>query len=153
MSIRSSLRNLFTKSQNVTTPSKTYYTRNHSWLKIDEEGKAKIGITEIGQMHLGDISKINDDTTQNKILSSFSQGEEIIMVKSSSGTWSDILMPVSAKLVGVNKNIKSVPLILSRAPESDGWIADVELFSSDQTDREINDLMNLEEYKKFCCQH
>merc|ERR1711893_130610 len=143
--MKRSLRNLFLKQSEPVKSTNTFYSKNHSWLKINQNGNtATLGITEFAQSTFGNISKISENT-ENVC---YNQGDELLMVRSNDGCWNDILMPISAEIIKLNNDIRIVPLILNRAPESDGWIADIKIVNKE----ELNNLMNFDEYKKFCKQ-
>ncbi|MCF7916328.1 MAG: glycine cleavage system protein GcvH [Candidatus Omnitrophica bacterium] len=116
----------------------TYYTKNHEWVKI-EDNIATVGITEYAAAQLGDVvfidlPEIGKECEQDKTLA------EIESVKAAS----DIYAPLSGKVIESNAKLDDAPETINNSPESEGWIAKIELSNLDET----KNLMDKEQYSK-----
>ncbi len=61
---------------------------------------------------------------------------------------SDILTPVSGKIISANEALEAKPGIINQGPEDEGWIAKIEI--TGDVSREGDDgLMDEEGYRKF----
>lgn len=58
---------------------------------------------------------------------------------------SDILTPVSGKIVEANSVLEEKPGTINKGPEAEGWIAKIEI----KDKAEMEKLMGLEEYQKL----
>lgn len=57
---------------------------------------------------------------------------------------SDIMTPVTGKVVDANKKLEEMPSLLNKDPEGEGWIAKIECKHPEEMDR----LMSKEAYAK-----
>lgn len=114
------------------------YTKSHEWVKIEGEF-AFIGLTEVGQHELGNIVYIDLPEVDEDV----SLGNEYGAVESSKAT-SDLLSPVSGKVVEVNNSLSDTPDKLNRNP-FDSWIIKVKLFDKSQLDK----LLDSKAYKEL----
>jgi len=132
------------KTENLEA-EKIFYTSNHQWVKIhnEEQKLATIGITDYGQDRMGCVSYIDFDTVENdKVF----RGHSFVTVKSRFGHGlQEIKMPVSAKIMEINKRLSEIPLMVNRAPENEGWMLNVQFDKI----RDVTDLMTKQEYEKF----
>ena len=113
------------------------YTKNHEWVLI-EENIATVGITDYAQRELGDIVYVDVDTLDQSLTSNDVFGS-VEAVK----TVSDLYMPVSGKIIEINKDLENAPEILNQSPYKEGWIIKVQL--SEKTIN--NELLSPSEYK------
>ena len=58
---------------------------------------------------------------------------------------SDIMTPVSGKIVGRNDKLEETPGMINKGPEGDGWIAKIEV----ENEKEMDSLMTKEEYDSY----
>lgn len=114
------------------------YTKSHEWVKIEGEF-ALIGLTEVGQHELGNIVYIDLPEIDEEV----SLGNEYGAVESSKAT-SDLLSPVSGKVVEVNNSLSDTPDKLNRNP-FDSWIIKVKLSDKSQLDK----LLDSKAYKEL----
>ncbi|MDA3792228.1 MAG: glycine cleavage system protein GcvH [Elusimicrobia bacterium] len=119
--------------------SNVLFTKNHEWLKIDDE-KGTFGITEYAALQLGDVTYIQlpalgDEVSQNDFIC------EIESVKAAS----DIFLPVSGKITKVNENLNDSPELLNKDPLEKGWIGELTVSDKAETDN----LLTEKEYKEY----
>ena len=57
---------------------------------------------------------------------------------------SDVLSPIAGKVIATNEVLEVKPGIINKAPEGEGWIAEIEVGKG-----EVEGLMDGEEYRKF----
>lgn len=58
---------------------------------------------------------------------------------------SDILTPVSGKIIEANDLLQEKPGTINKSPEGEGWIARIQV----KDGAEVEKLMNMDEYAKF----
>jgi len=120
-------------------PSELKYSEEHEWLKVEGEGRARIGITDFAQSELGDIvfvelPEVGDEVTAGEPFGS------IESVK----TVSELYAPVSGKVVEVNEALADSPENVNTSPYGDGWMIVVEMSDPSQVDQ----LLTAEQYKE-----
>ena len=115
-----------------------YYSESHEYVRIEGE-YGFIGITDYAQHALGnvvyvDMPEVDDDVEA---------GEEFGAVESVKAA-SDLIAPVSGKVVEVNEALEDQPELINQDPW-ENWIIKVKL--ADKT--EVDSLMNAEAYTSF----
>ena len=103
------------------TPDNLRYTREHEWVDITAEGRARFGITDHAQDALGDIVFV----TLPAVGATVSAGEACGEVESTKSV-SDIYAPVTGTVVARNA-VETSPETLNSDPYGDGWLAEVEV--------------------------
>ncbi|KAL6248602.1 glycine cleavage system H-protein subunit [Rhinocladiella similis] len=117
------------------------YTEDHEWIELDTDGTTgTIGITEYASKALGDVVYVELPELGLDV----SKGDTIGAVESVKSA-SDIMTPVSGKVVDHNKVLEEKPGTINKSPEGEGWLAKIEV--SDTT--ELDSLMSKEEYDSF----
>lgn len=115
------------------------YSKEHEWVKV-EGNRAYIGITDYAQNALGDVVYIELPEEGAEL----GAGDTAAVVESIKAA-SDIYMPVSGKIVQVNRELADAPEKINSEPY-ESWIALVEMTDEAQ----LGELMECEEYEKFC---
>ena len=115
-----------------------YYSESHEYVRIEGE-YGYIGITDYAQHALGyvvyvDMPEVDDDVEA---------GEEFGAVESVKAA-SDLIAPVSGKVVEVNEALEDQPELINQDPW-ENWIIKVEL--ADKT--EVDSLMDAAAYTSF----
>lgn len=118
-------------------PSELKYTKDHEWVRV-EGNVATIGITDFAQKELGDIVYV-DVTTIGETVAR----EEIFGTVEAVKTVSDLFMPISGKVLEMNKDIDLAPESVNNDPYGAGWMIKV---SVDNT-AELADLLSADAYK------
>lgn len=116
--------------------SKLMFTRTHEWVKIDGS-TATIGLSDHAQHELGDLVFINLPAEGDTITA----GESFCDVESVKAV-SDVMAPVSGKVVRVNEELESAPESINNDPMG-SWICEVEVSSVP------DDLMDEAQYAEF----
>jgi glycine cleavage system H protein len=102
-------------------PEGLLYTKDHEWVKIEGK-KATVGITDFAQGELGDIVYI-DITTLGQQVAEHAVFGTVEAVK----TVSDLFMPVSGKIVEVNKALDAGPEKVNADPYGEGWMIKIQV--------------------------
>lgn len=102
-------------------PSELKYIASHEWVRLEEDGKVTIGITEHAQELLGDIVYVE----LPEIGSELGQEDTAGVVESVKAA-SDIYSPVSGKVVEVNEELVATPELANSSPYEAGWFFVIE---------------------------
>ena len=120
-------------------PSHLKYTESHEWVEADTEGNARIGISDHAQEALGDLVFVELPTVGDEI----SQGDPCAVVESVKAA-SDIITPVSGKVIAVNDGLDGDPAMINSDPYNDGWLFELELSDIE----ELEGLKSAEAYEE-----
>ena len=102
-------------------PEGLKYTKDHEWIKI-EGNKATIGITDFAQGELGDIVYVDIPSVGQEVVEHAVFGT-VEAVK----TVSDLFMPISGKVLEVNKVLDGSPEKVNSDPYGEGWMIKLEM--------------------------
>ena len=125
-------------------PEGLYYTREHEWAKVLEDGTVLMGITDYAQKKLHEIVNVELPEVGARV----GQMEAFASVDSVKAT-SEIYAPVSGEVVEANEELIDRPELLNQDPYGAGWIAKIRPSSQEQLERELAELMSAEEYGHF----
>ena len=120
-------------------PADLKYTKDHEWISV-QGNTATIGITDFAQGELGDIVYIDISTVGKDV-----PQHEVFGTVEAVKTVSDLFMPVTGKVLEVNKILDASPEKVNADPYGDGWMVKVELKNLS----EIQGLLNAAQYKEL----
>jgi glycine cleavage system H protein len=123
----------------MNVPTELKYSNDHEWVKVDGN-VAYVGISDYAQSELGDIVFVDVDPELSEVTKDEAFGT-IEAVK----TVSDLLAPVSGKVLEINPELEDEPQLINEDPYEKGWIIKVEMSNPD----ELNDLLSAEDYMKL----
>ncbi|WP_185852962.1 glycine cleavage system protein GcvH [Blattabacterium cuenoti] len=124
-------------------PNNLKYSKNHEWIGLEvNKEKTYIGITHFAQKELGDIIYLDIDET---VVGTKIQEGKVFGTIEAVKTVSDLFMPVSGKILEINKVLFSKPEHINKNPYEKGWILQIKILDTKEYDR----LMSFEEYKKY----
>jgi glycine cleavage system H protein len=115
-----------------------YYSEDHEWVRV-EENVAYIGISDYAQHELGDIVFVELPDEDDE----FDQGDALGAIESVKAA-SDVLIPVSGKVIAVNEDLEDAPEKVNE-DAFDAWIVKVELADK----AELESLMDSDAYEAF----
>jgi glycine cleavage system H protein len=101
---------------------------------------AFVGISDYAQSELGEIVYV-DVTTVGETLEAGEVFGSIEAVK----TVSDLMMPVSGKILELNADLEATPELVNSDPYGNGWIVKIEVTQPG----EIDELLSADQYKQL----
>jgi len=110
-----------------------YFTESHEWISLSGK-KGRVGITKHAQKELGEIVYIE----LPKVGDTVQAGDEICVLESTKAA-ADVYAPVSGKIVAVHEILSQNPHALNDAPESSGWIFEIELSNPKEIERLLSE--------------
>jgi len=120
--------------------AETRYSRDHEWVRLEDDGTATIGITDHAQEALGDIVFVELPELDREVAES-----EACAVVESVKAASDVYAPLAGKITEVNEAIVEDPAIVNSDPAGEGWFFRMELAD----DANFETLMDEEAYAAF----
>lgn len=119
--------------------SKIYYSPSHEYIKV-EGNTGYIGITEYAQHQLGNVVYVDLPEVDDEVVA----GEEFGAIESVKAA-SDLISPVSGKVIEVNEALVDEPGLINKDAMAT-WIIKVEISDHE----ELNNLLDEEAYKAIC---
>jgi glycine cleavage system H protein len=98
-------------------PDNLRYTKDHEWIKLEDDGTAVVGITDFAQKELGDIVYVEIETV-GKSLASDAVFGTVEAVK----TVSDLYLPVGGTVTELNPELAKAPELVNSDPYGKGWM-------------------------------
>lgn len=121
-------------------PPDLKYTKDHEWIRIQEDGTAVVGITDFAQGELGDIVYIDIDA-EGKTL----DADEVFGTVEAVKTVSDLFMPLTGTVEKVNPELDGSPELVNSDPFGKGWIVKIKISSAG----DVDELMDAAAYKNL----
>jgi glycine cleavage system H protein len=103
-------------------PDDLHYSVEHEWVRTEEGGRARVGITDYAQDALGDIVFVDLPVVGTEIAVGGKLGE----VESTKSV-SEIYAPVAGTITAVNAALPEAPERINEDPYGEGWICELEL--------------------------
>ena len=98
-------------------PEDLLYAQNHEWVRRQDDGTLRVGITDYAQDALGDVVFV-DLPDVGRDLGSGEPFGEIESTKSVS----DLYSPVNGEVVEANEELEDQPELVNRDPYGEGWM-------------------------------
>ncbi len=119
-------------------PEDRYYSEHHLWVKRLRGNKALIGLTEVGQLTLGEILDLELPEEGDEL----EREEPFGSVESSRGVV-DLISPITGKVIAINEEILDSPDIINEDPYDEGWLLKVALDDPE----ELEELLSPDDYE------
>ncbi len=98
-------------------PDDLKYTKDHEWIRDNNDGTYTIGITDHAQELLGDVVFVELPETGMKV----ETGNDCAVVESVKAA-SDIHSPLDGEVIAVNETLSDTPEIINESPYENGWV-------------------------------
>ena len=121
-------------------PGNCMYTKEHEWLRLEDDGTVTVGITDHAQEALGELVFVEVP----EVDATFDAGDACAVVESVKAA-SDIYCPVDGEVAEVNEALAEEPELVNSSPYDDGWV--FRLRPADAT--ALEELMDAEDYERF----
>ena len=121
-------------------PGDLLFTKDHEWLRREEDGSVTIGITDHAQSALGDLVYVELPEVGQDV----EDGGEMAVVESVKAA-SDVYAPIGGSIAAINEDLADSPESINSDPYGEGWI--VRLAPSDGVDESV--LMTPADYQQF----
>ena len=113
------------------------YTKDHEWIRLNDDGTGVIGITDHAQESLGDITFVE----LPDIGATFTASEALGVVESVKAA-SDLFMPVAGEIIETNEQLLESPEFVNDDAYGEGWMVKIRLAD----DGENSNLLTPEAY-------
>lgn len=98
-------------------PGDLLYTKEHEWLRVEDDGSVTVGVTDHAQSALGDLVYVE----LPEIDQDLEADGEMAVVESVKAA-SDVYSPIEGTVIGVNHDLTDDPEVVNSDPYGEGWI-------------------------------
>ena len=119
-------------------PEHLFYTKDHEWINIHDDGTATIGITDFAQGELGDIVFVE----LNEI-GDLCEREETFGTVEAVKTVSDLYLPLDREIIEINEALEDEPELVNDDPYGQGWMIKITISNPGQQ----SELLDSEAYQ------
>ncbi|AHF80900.1 glycine cleavage system protein GcvH [Thermococcus paralvinellae] len=117
-----------------------YYTKEHEWVQVLDDGTVLVGISDYAQKELGDVAYVELPEVGKEV----SQGDVLCEIESVKAV-SEVYAPVSGEIVEVNGELEDSPEKINEDPYG-AWIAKIK---PSNLEEDLNNLMTAEQYAEY----
>ncbi|NJE05220.1 glycine cleavage system protein GcvH [Thermococcus sp. M36] len=117
-----------------------YYTKDHEWVQVLDDGTVLVGISDYAQKELGDLAYVELPEVGKEV----SKGDVLCELESVKAV-SEVYAPVSGEVVEVNEALEDSPEALNEDPY-ENWIAKLR---PGNLDEELKELMDAKAYAEY----
>lgn len=121
-------------------PSELKYSKEHEWIRLDDEGNATVGITDHAQELLGDMVYVELPEVGNNVAT----GDETGVVESVKAA-SDIYAPLSGEILEVNEELADTPENVNSEPYESGWLYKMSV----ENESDLDGMLTADEYAEL----
>lgn len=121
----------------VDAPNELKYTKSHEWVRIENDGVVRVGITQHAQNLLGDMVFVE----LPEIDSNVTAASECAVIESVKAA-SDVYSPIGGQVTEVNEVLLDSPGTVNSDPYGEGWLFRVR--PSDE--QELSALLDSQQY-------
>ena len=98
-------------------PDDLRYTAEHEWVRAEEGGTVRVGITAYAQGELGDVVYVSLPAVGERVVAGTSCGE----VESTKSV-SDLYAPLDGVVPACNEHLEGSPELVNSDPYGEGWL-------------------------------
>ena len=127
-------------SEEYDIPDGLYYTEDHEWLKVLEDGTVLVGVTDYAQKSLHEVvyvelPSVGVNVKQKEVLGSVESVKAV----------SDLYAPVSGVVEEVNEELTNSPELINSDSYGKGWMVKI---APKDLDEELENLLSAEQYRE-----
>ena len=121
-------------------PSELKYSKEHEWVRVDDDGNAVVGITDHAQELLGDMVYVE----LPEVGTAIAIEDETGVVESVKAA-SDVYAPISGEIIEVNEDLVDEPESINTDPYDAGWLYKVSMVN----ESDLDELLTADEYAEL----
>ncbi|MDE2272042.1 MAG: glycine cleavage system protein GcvH [Xanthomonadaceae bacterium] len=110
-------------------PGDLKFQKSHEWVRVEDGGRARVGISDHAQGLLGDLVYVELPKVGDRV----EAGAGCAVVESVKAA-SDVYAPVSGEVVEVNEALVDKPETINEDAYGDGWLFAIRLDDPDELD-------------------
>lgn len=119
-------------------PDNLKYTKEHEWIRLEDDNTAVVGITDHAQGELGDVVYVEIETEGEEL-----EKDAVFGTVEAVKTVADLYLPIAGTVLEVNEKLADNPELVNQDPYGDGWMIKMSIANTEDT----NELMSVTDYK------
>ncbi len=121
-------------------PEDLKYSKDHVWIRLEKDGLATVGVTEVFLKFIGQPEEIEFLVNEGQ---SFSDGSNLARLVASKDEM-EVIAPATGQVIEVNSDLGDAPEALEDDPYEENW-----LFRVDVGDANLDYLLPADDYEDF----
>lgn len=121
-------------------PSNLKYTKDHEWLREQDDGSWAVGITDHAQTALGDLVFVELPDNEAVVVA----GDACAVVESVKAA-SDVYCPVTGEISSINGELADAPELVNTDPYGQGWLFAIR----PESPAELEELLSSDDYERL----
>ncbi len=121
-------------------PGDLLYTKDHEWLRREDDGNVTVGITDHAQSALGDLVYVELPEEGQEV----EAGGDMAVVESVKAA-SDVYSPIDGEVAEINEALADDPETINSDPYGEGWIVRI----TPGGDIDENELLSPDAYQQL----
>lgn len=121
-------------------PDNLKYTRDHEWVRLEDDGTVTVGITDHAQQALGELVYVELPEPGGRV----DTGDACAVVESVKAA-SDVYAPLAGEVTATNPDLDAEPERVNASPYDEGWL--LRLMPADPA--ALDELLDAEMYEQF----
>ena len=114
-------------------PDELYYHSEHTWIRVEDDGKVRVGLNDFAQAAAGDITYVDLPFEGDDVEAGETGG------KIQSSKWvGKLVAPVSGEIAEVNEELENDATLINQDCYGEGWII---LIEPSDLDEDLENLM------------
>lgn len=122
-------------------PADLKYTKEHEWIRTDNDGVVEIGVTDYAQGELGDVIYVEINYSLD---GQVAKGEVIGTIEAVK-TVAEIFSPVTGTIFEINTDVNDNPSDVNVDPYGKGWLIKIR----PDNPAELDELLDVDAYKQL----
>jgi len=114
-------------------PDELYYHADHTWVRVEDDGKIRVGLNDFAQAAAGDITYVDLPFEGDDV----EVGETCGKVQSSKWV-GKLVAPVGGEIAEINEELENDATMINQSCYGDGWII---LIEPNNADEDLGNLM------------
>jgi len=121
-------------------PSELRYTKDHEWVREEDDGSWIVGITDHAQTALGDLVFVELPEAGTEV----SVGDACAVVESVKAA-SDVYSPLTGEVMTTNGALDESPELVNSDPYGEGWLFSIR----PESPVELEELLTSDDYERL----
>ncbi|MEM6965406.1 MAG: glycine cleavage system protein GcvH [Bacteroidota bacterium] len=114
-------------------PDNLKYSKEHEWIRVEDDGIAYVGITDFAQGELGELVYIEVETVGETI-----ETDGVFGTAEAVKTTSELFMPIGGEVLEFNSALDESegdnPTLINDDPYGEGWIIKIKISDPEELD-------------------
>ncbi len=105
------------KVRDYNLPDDLYFHSEHTWVRVEPDGRARVGLNDFAQSTAGDITYVDLPFEGDEV----AEGDTCGKIQSSKWV-GKLIAPISGEIAEVNSEIENDATVINRDCYGEGWI-------------------------------